>query len=46
MHEGRFRLDITKDFFSERVVMHWHGLPRKVAESVSLEMLKKRVDVA
>ena len=26
--------------------MHWHRLPRKVMESLSLEMFKKCVDVA
>ncbi|KFO89486.1 hypothetical protein N320_08619, partial [Buceros rhinoceros silvestris] len=43
--QGRFRLDIGKSSFTERVVKHWNRLSRAVAESPSLEVLKRRVDV-
>jgi len=46
LKEGKFRLDIRKNFYTMRVVKHWNRLPREAVEAPSLETFKARLDKA
>ena len=44
--QGRFRLDIRRNFFTQRVVTHWNRLPKEIVDAPSLKAFKARLDVA
>jgi len=43
LKEGRFRLDIKRKSFTQRVVMLWNRLPRLTVDDPSLEAFKARL---
>ena len=46
LHQGRFRLDIRKHFFTKRVLKHWNRLPREEVDAPSLSVSKRHLDNA
>jgi len=44
--QGRFRLDMRRKFFTQRVVTHWNRLPKEAVDAPSLEAFQARLDVA
>ena len=46
LRQWRFRLEIRRKFFTQRVSRCWHKLPREVVDAPSLEAFKTRLDEA
>ncbi|KFZ60575.1 hypothetical protein N321_01607, partial [Antrostomus carolinensis] len=44
LREGRFRLDIRRKFFIQRVVKHWNRSLREAVDAPSLKAFKARLD--
>jgi len=45
LHQGTFRLGITKNFFTKMIIKHWNRLPGEVVESPAPGIFKRPVDM-
>lgn len=45
LSQGRFRLNIRKHFFIERMVKPWIRLTRKVADAPNVSVFKRHLDL-
>ena len=46
LRQGRFRLDIRRKLFTQRVVTHCNRLPKEIVDAPSLEAFKASLDMA
>ncbi|KFQ68548.1 hypothetical protein N335_01590, partial [Phaethon lepturus] len=46
LHQGIFRLDIRKRFFTERVVSHWNRVHKEAVTAPTMSEFKERLDDA
>jgi len=46
LRQGRFRLYIRRNFFTQRVVANWNRFSKGTVDTLSLEAFKIRLDVA
>ena len=44
LRQGRFRLDIRRKFFTQRVVTHWNRLSKEAVDAPSMEAFKAKTD--